>query len=137
MKEKGWYLYAGEYPMGWEKVVNLPAPAKKGLVSQTAKPKSAKKGDDSSKTYFDIVPYKGGLTPIGNIVLEGSPPPPTHTRSSMRFTASKPKPSTPRPTMDTPSSRTYGGKRKASPPPPGALNFSFSLFYLFMGLSCG
>ena len=34
--EKGWYLYAGEYPRSWEKkvkVVNLPVPAKKGSMS--------------------------------------------------------------------------------------------------------
>ena len=54
--------------MGWEKkvkVVNLLAPAKKGLVSHSAKPKSAKRGDDSSETCFDIVPYEGSLPPIG------------------------------------------------------------------------
>jgi len=50
-KEKGWYLHAGKYPLGWEKkvkVVNLPMLAKKGLVSQIAKPKFIKRGDDSS-----------------------------------------------------------------------------------------
>jgi len=75
--EKGWYLYTGEFHPGWEKkvkVVNLPVPTKKVLVSRTAKPKSTKKGDDSSETCFDIIPYKGGLPPIGNIVLESSPP---------------------------------------------------------------
>ena len=79
--------------MGWEKKVralNLPAPAKKGSVSQTAKPKSIKRRDDSSKTCSDIIPYKGGLPPIGNIVLKGSPPPSAHTRSNMRSIASKP-----------------------------------------------
>ena len=124
MKEKGWYLYASEYPTGWKKtvkVVNLPAPAKKGSMSQTTKPKSTKRRDDSSETCSDIVPNEGDLPPIGNIVLEGSPPPFARTRSSKRFTTSKPKPSTPRPSMDAPSSsRTHGRKRKTSPSPPSA-----------------
>ena len=63
-KEKRWYLYAGEFPFSWEKkmkVVNLSTPTKKGSVSRTAKPKFAKKGDDSSKTCYNIVPYKAGL----------------------------------------------------------------------------
>ena len=120
-KEKGWYLYAGEYPTDWEKklkVVNLPTPAKKGLVSQSAKPKSAKRGDDSSETCSNIVPYKGSLPPIGNVVLEGSPPPSTHTRSNRHPTAGKPKPAAPRPSTNAPpSSRTRGNKRKTSLPP--------------------
>ena len=93
-KEKGWYLYAGEYPTGWEKkvkVVNLSTPTKKGSVSQSAKPKSTKKGDDSSETSSDIIPYEGGLPPIGNIVLKGSPPF-ARTHSSKHSTTSKPKP---------------------------------------------
>ncbi|KAK9996519.1 hypothetical protein SO802_021205 [Lithocarpus litseifolius] len=121
VNENGWYLRASEYLAGWGKkvkVVNLPAPAKKGSVSLTAEPKSTKKGDDSSETYSDIVPYEGGLPPIGNIVLESSPPPSAHTCSSRHSTTSKPKPSAPRPAMDTlPSSRTRGSKRKTSPPP--------------------
>ena len=63
-KENGWYLYAGEYPSCWEKkvkVVNLLVPMKKGSVSWTTKPKSAKRGDDFSETCFDLVPYGGGL----------------------------------------------------------------------------
>ena len=71
-KGNKWYLYAGEYPTGWEKkvkVVNLPMLGKKGFVSRFTKPKLAKKGNDSSKAYFDIVPFKGGLPSIGNIVL--------------------------------------------------------------------
>ena len=103
MVGKGWYLYAGEYPAGWEKkvkVVNLPTPKKKGLVSQTTKPKYAKREDDSSKTYSDIVPYKGGIPPIGNIVLKSSPPPFAHIRSNRCSTASKPKPSVVRPAVD-------------------------------------
>ena len=96
-KKKGWYLYAGKYPTGWEKklkVVNLPALAKKGSVSRSVKPKSTKKWDDSFETCSDIVPYEGGLPLIGNIVLEGSPPPFAHTHSSRHSTARKPKPST-------------------------------------------
>ena len=121
-KEKGWYLYASEYPLGWVKkvkVVNLPVPAKKGSVTRTVKPKFAKRGDDSSETYSDIIPYRGGLPPIGNIVLESSPPPlpSALTCSSGHSIASKPKPSTPRPSLDAPpSSRTHGNKRKMSPP---------------------
>ena len=107
--------------MSWEKkvrVLNLPAPAKKGLVSWIAKPKSAKRGDDSFETCFDIVPYEGGLPPIGNIVLKSSSLPPAFTHSSKRSIASKRKPLAPRPTMDAfPSSRTLGSKRKTSPPP--------------------
>ena len=63
-KEKRWYLYTGEFPFSWEKkmkVVNLSTPTKKGSVSRTAKPKFAKKGDDSSETCSNIVPYKAGL----------------------------------------------------------------------------
>ena len=125
--KKGWYLYTGEFPLGWEKrekkvkVVNLPAPTKKVLVSQTAKPKSAKKGDDSSKTCFDIIPYKGGLPPIGNIVLESSPLSSARTRSSRRSTVDRLKPPTPKPSMDPcPSSRTRSSKRKTSPSAPFA-----------------
>ena len=100
------------------KVVNLPTPTKKGSMSWTAKPKSAKKGDDSSKTCSDIVPYEGGLPPIGNIVLKGSPPPSTRTRSSRWPIIGKPKPSAPRSSTDaSPSSITCGNKRKTSPPP--------------------
>lgn len=50
------------------KVVNLPAPTKNGSVSRSAKPKLAKKGDDSSKTFSEIVPYKGDLPLISNII---------------------------------------------------------------------
>ena len=122
--EKGWYLYADEYPIGWEqkvKVVNLPTPMKKGLVSWSAKPKSAKREDDSSETCSNIIPYEGSLPPIGNILLKGSPPPFARTRSSRHSTARKPKPSTPRPSMDAPpSSRTHSSKRKTSPLAPSA-----------------
>ena len=121
VKEKGWYLYASEYPTGWEtkvKVVNLPALAKKGSMSRSAKPKSTRRGDDSSETCSYIVPYEGGLPPIGNIVLEVSLPPSACTRSSRHLTTIKPKPSAPRPSMDAPpSSRTRGSKRMTSLPP--------------------
>ena len=123
-KEKEWYLYAGEYLTGWEKkvkVVNIPAPTKKGSMSRSTKSKSAKRGDDYSETCFNIVPYKGGLPPIDNIVLEGSPPPFARTCSSRCLTAGKPKPAAPQPSTDAPpSSRTQGSKRKTSPPPPSA-----------------
>ena len=100
------------------KVVNLPAPAKEGSMSRSTKPKSAKRGDDSSQTCSDIVPYEGGLPPIGNIVLEGSPPF-ARTRSSKRLITGKPKPIALRPSMDAPpSNRTQGSKRKTSPLPP-------------------
>ena len=66
-------------------------PGKKGF----AKPKSAKKGDDSSEAYSDVVPFESGLPPIGNIVLESSPPPFGDTYSSVRPTASKSKFATP------------------------------------------
>ena len=68
-KENGWYLYADEYPLGWEKkvkLVNLPMPVKKGSVSQIGKPKSTKRGDESSETCFDFIPYGGGL-PIDTV----------------------------------------------------------------------
>lgn len=82
-------MYVGEFLPSWEKkvkVVNLPTLAKKGSVSWTVKPKFAKRGDDSSETWSDLVPYKGGLPPINNIVLESSSPSSTRTRSSMHST---------------------------------------------------
>ena len=102
------------------KVVNLPTPMKKGLMSWSAKPKSTKRdGDDSSETCSDIIPYEGSLPPIGNIVLKGSSPPSTHTRSSRRPSTGTPKPSTPQPSTDAPpSSGTRGYKRKTFPLPP-------------------
>ena len=93
VKENGWYLYASEPPMGWEKkvkVVNLPSPTKKGSMSRSTKHKFAKRGDDSSETYSDIVPYEDNLPLIGNIVLEGSPPPFARTYSSRHTTMGKP-----------------------------------------------
>ena len=95
------------------KVTNIPMPGKKGF----AKPKSAKKGDDSSEAYSDVVPFESGLPPIGNIVLESSPPPFGDTYSSVRPTASKSKFATPQLSTDAPpSNRTRGSKRKTSPP---------------------
>ena len=123
-KEKGWYLYTGEFPPGWEKkvkVVNLLTHVKNGSMSRTAKSKSAKRGDDFSETCSCFVPYKGGLPSISGIVLKSSPPPSACTRSSRCSIASKSKPSTPRPFMDVPpSSRTRGSKRKTSPLAPSA-----------------
>ena len=84
--------------MGWEKkvkVVKLPTPTKKSSVSRFAKPKPAKKGDDSFETCSNIVPYKGKLPPIGNIVLEGSSPPSARTHFSRRPIAGKPRPFAP------------------------------------------
>ena len=45
-EEKGWYWHAGVYPPGWEKkvkVVNIPAPVKKGPIKlkSASKPKPA------------------------------------------------------------------------------------------------
>ena len=95
------------------KVINIPMPGKKGY----AKPKSTKKGGDSSKACSDVVPFESSLLPIGNIVLEGSLPPSAHTRSSIRPTASKSKfVALQLPTDAPPSSRTRGSKRKTSPP---------------------
>ncbi|KAL0008431.1 hypothetical protein SO802_009933 [Lithocarpus litseifolius] len=135
-QEKGrrWYLYANEFPLGWKKnvkVVYLPAPTKKGSMSSTTKPKSTKKGNDSSKTYSDLVPYKRGLPPIDNIVLERSPLPSTRTRSNKRSIVGKPRPSVPKPSMDAPpSSRTHGSKKKTSPPEPSATAERRSFLYL-------
>ena len=96
--------------------VNLSAPTKKGLVSRSTKPKFAKRGDDSFETCSDIIPYKGGLPPIANTVLEGSSPPSACTPSNRHSTENKPKPSAPKPFMDAPPSRTCDSKRKTSPP---------------------
>ena len=102
------------------KVTNLPIPAKKGSTSQSTRLRFAKKGDDSSKTCSDVVPFKGGLPSIGSIVLESSPPF-AHTRSSRHPIAGKFRPATPRPSADAPLfSRTRGSKRKTSPPPSSA-----------------
>ena len=97
------------------KVVTLPTPIKKGLISWSAKPKFSKKGDDASETYSDIVPYKGGLLLIGNIVLESSPPPSAWNHSTRCCTADKSWPPILKPSIDAPpSNRTCGNKRKTS-----------------------
>ena len=83
MVEKGWFWYAGDFPMGWEKrvkVTNPPILVKKGSTSRSTK--TIKKSDDSFETFSEIVPFEGGLPLIGNIVLENSPHPSTRTRSS-------------------------------------------------------
>ena len=115
------------------KVTNLPVPAKKGSVSRSAKPKTTKKGDDSSETCSDIVPFEGSLPPRGNIVLESSHPPSAHARSSRRHSASKSRSTVPRSSTDAPpSSKTRGSKRKTSPPPPSRSSATFErrVFYL-------
>ena len=114
-KDREWLWHASDYPISWEKkvkVINIPIPGKKGY----AKPKSTKKCGDSSKACSDVVPFESSLLHIGNIVLEGSPPPSIRTRSSMRPTASKSKSVALRlPTDAPPSSRTRGSKRKTFP----------------------
>ena len=96
-------------------VVNLPTPTKKGFVSQTFKPKSAKKGDNSFKACSDIGPYKEGLPLISNIAFESSPHPSAKAHSSKRSTTARPRPPTLKPFVDAPlSSRTHGSKRKIS-----------------------
>ena len=116
-EDRGWFWHVDDYPAGWEKKVketNILMLSKKG----STKPKSAKKGDDSSEACSDIVPFKSGLPPIGNIVFEGSPHPSACTRSSMRPTTSKSKFIALRLSTDAPlSNRTRGSKRKTSPPP--------------------
>ena len=100
------------------KVTNLPIPAKKGSESWSTKPRSAKKGYDSSKTCSDIVPFKDGLSSIGSIVLESYHSPFAHTHSRRCPITGKSRPATSRPSANAPpSSRTRGSKRKTSPPP--------------------
>ena len=70
-EDKGWLWHVGDYPTGWEKkvkVINIPVSGKKG----STKPKSAKKGDDSSEACSDVVPFKSGLPPIGFRELSSS-----------------------------------------------------------------
>ena len=66
-------------------MTNIFVPVKKSSTPQSTKSKSAKKGDNSSKTCSNIVPFKGDLPPVGNIVLESSPPPFARTHSSRRL----------------------------------------------------
>ena len=115
-EDRGWFWHAGDYPAGWEKkvkVTSIPVSGKKG----SAKPKSAKKDNDSFEACLDVVPFESDLPPIGNMVLESSPPPSAHTHFSMRPTASKSKSVALWPSTDaSPSNRTRGNKRKMSPP---------------------
>lgn len=112
-------MYEGEFPHGWKKgvkVVNLPVSVKKGSISKSAKPKFAKKGKDVPEVCLEIVPYKGGLPSIGNIILESTPPPSARARSIRRSAAAKSRPLMPRQPLDaSPSSSTHGNKRKTSP----------------------
>ena len=93
--------------MGWEKrvqVTNISVPVKKSSAPWSAKPKFVKKGDNSSETCSDIVPFEGDLPLVGNIVLESSLPPFACTRSSRHPTVGKFRPTAPRPSADTPPS---------------------------------
>ena len=84
---------------------------------------------------------------MGNIVLEGSPPPFTRTCSSRRPTSGKSRLAAPQPSTDAPpSSRTRGSKRKMSPPLSSATtrgeyvisnSTSSSFFSYFVRPSCG
>lgn len=95
------------------KVTNIFVPVKKSF----AKFKSVKKGDDSSETCTDIVPFENDLPLIGNIVLEGYLPSSAHTHSSKHLTAGKSRPTALRPSTNaSSSSKTQGSKRKTSPP---------------------
>ena len=100
------------------KVKNLSVPIKKSSTPRPAKPKSAKKDDDSSETCSNIVPFEGGLPSIGNIALENSPPPSVRTHSSRCPTTGKSRPTALRPSIDAPPSSS---KRKTSPPPTSAI----------------
>ena len=95
------------------KVTNNSVPMRKS----SAKAKSTKKGDDSSETCSDIVPFNGDFPPVGNIVLESSPPSSTHTHSSRCPTTGKSRPTALQLFADAPSSnRIRGSKRKTSRP---------------------
>ena len=100
------------------KVVNLPTSTKKGLASRSAKPKSAKNGVDVFGVCSNIVPSKGGLPPIGNIVLEKTRPPSTRARSTRRFVVAKSRPPMPRQLTDAPlSSRIMATRGRHLPQP--------------------
>ena len=109
-KKKGWYLYTGEYPTGWEKkvkVVSLLQLVKKGLSSKSANLKSTKKGKGVTvgafETCFDIVPSRGDFSPIGSIVLECTAPLSTRTPSTWKFAMAKSKPPLSRQPLNAPS----------------------------------
>ena len=93
------------------KVTNISMPMKKSSAPRFAKHKSAKKGDDSSETCSDIVPFEGDLPLVCNIVLESSPPPFAHTRSSKCSTAGKSRPTAPQPSIDAPPTSTTTERR--------------------------
>jgi len=98
-KKQGWFLYEGEFPRGLEKgvkVVNLLVSVRKGSVSKSAKSKFAKKGKDVPKVCLEIVPYKGGLPPVGNIILKSTLPPSARAHSTRRSVVAKSRPPLPR-----------------------------------------
>nr|POE46460.1 hypothetical protein CFP56_56701 [Quercus suber] len=66
---------------------------------------------------MQIVPYREDLPLIGNIVLESTPPSSARIHSIRRFVVAKSRPPLPRKPLDSPpSNKTYGSKRKTSPP---------------------
>ena len=97
-------------------VVNLPASIKNGSTSRSAKPKPTKKDADVSEVCSDIVPYKGGLPPVGNIVLKSTPPPFAKAHSARRFVATKSRPPMPKqPSNALPSIRTVVARERHLP----------------------
>ena len=99
-------------------MTNISVPMKKISTLRFAKTQSPKKGDDSSETCSNNVPFEGDLPLVGNIVLESSRPPSARTRSSRCSTAGKSRPTTPWLSDDAPlSNKTQGSKRKTSSPP--------------------
>nr|POE69882.1 hypothetical protein CFP56_38090 [Quercus suber] len=54
--------------------------------------KSAKKGTDASEVYSNIVPYNGGLPPIGNIVLKSTTPRSARVHSTRRSATAQSRP---------------------------------------------
>ena len=95
------------------KVTNISIPMRKS----SAKAKSTKKGDDSSETCSDIVPFNGDFPPVGNIVLKSSPLSSARTHSNRCPTTGKSRLTALRLFADAPSSsRTRGNKRKTSHP---------------------
>ena len=126
------------------KVTNLTIPVKKGSASRSTK--TTKKGDDSSETFSEIVPFEGGLALIGNIVSENSPHPSTRTRSSRRLLqASLGSLLCGHVLMLLLLVRPEAAKGRHLPflrlPPLSGeyviYNFTSSLFFLFIGLFCG
>ena len=91
-------------------MTNIAMLVKKSFVTWSTKPKFAKKGNDSSETCSDIVPFKGNLPPIGNIVLESSPPF-DHTHSSRHHTVGKSRPIASRPSANAPPTSAITERR--------------------------